>query len=103
MHQISPKKGEIIWEPSEPRLIWVKVDLANPIATENKVAVMNIYQLHEMTYKSYNDFKNRIANDLEIPLCEKIFNELLKDPDGLEDGKTLDNEYTELLNRGIFI
>jgi hypothetical protein len=103
VHQISPKKGEIIWEPLEPRLIWVKLDLDNPMDSANKVAVMNIYQLHEMTYKSYNDFKNRITNDLEILLCEKIFNELLKYPDGLEDGITLDNEYKELLDRGIFI
>lgn len=103
VHQISPKKGAIIWESLEPRLIWVKVDHTNPVDTANKVAVLNIYQLQEMTFKSYYDFKNRISSDLEIPLCEKIFNELLKDPDGLEDGITLDKEYKELLKRGIVI
>jgi hypothetical protein len=103
VHQISPKKGEIIWEPLDPRLIWVKVDLTNPIHIANKVAVLNIYQLQEMTFKSYIDFRNRIPSDLEIPLCEKIFNELLKYPDGLEDGITLDFEYKELLDRGIII
>jgi len=96
VHQLSPKKGEILWDASNPKLLWVKIDANNGDNTANKVATINIYILEKLAYNAYKEFRRKVENDELITVCEKIFNHLLAVPDGLEDGITLHNQYSKL-------
>ena len=83
VHQLSPKKGGIIWDTSNPKLLWIKVDMSNPDNTANKVATINIFQLEQLAFKAYSELRRKIENDELITECERIFNHLLLAPDGL--------------------
>lgn len=96
VHQLSPKKGEILWDEGNSKLLWVKVDTSNGDNTANKVATINIHQLELMVFKAYKEFRRKVKNDELITECEHIFNHLLANPDGLEDGSTLHDQYTKL-------
>jgi len=96
VHQLSPKKGEILWDAANPKLLWVKVDTGNPDDTANKVATINIYQLELLAFTAYKEFRRKVENDELITECENIFNHLLANPDGLEDGSTIHSQYTKL-------
>ncbi|MBN8663803.1 MAG: hypothetical protein J0L83_04480 [Chitinophagales bacterium] len=96
VHQLSPKKGEIIWDATNSKLLWLKVDTSNPDNTANKVATINIHQLELLAFNAYKEFRRKVENDELITECERIFNYLLANPDGLEDGSTIHNQYTKL-------
>lgn len=96
VHQLSPKKGEILWDASNPKLLWVKVDTHNGANTANKVATINIYTLEQLAYNAYKEFRKKVENDELLTECERIFNHLLAVPDGLEDGITIHNQYSKL-------
>ncbi|HTE25355.1 hypothetical protein [Flavitalea sp.] len=97
-HQLSPKKGEIIWDAGNPKLLWVKIDLAEPKDTANKVATMNIHRLEQLAFDAYQQFRAKIENDEMITLCGNIKTHLLDVEDGLEDGKTIHDQFTKLPN-----
>jgi hypothetical protein len=78
-------------------LLWVKIKIDNN--KEEKVATLNIYQLEKLAYAAYINFKQLIENDELFTECEKIYNTLLAIPDGLEDGMTIDKEYSILSKR----
>lgn len=96
VHQLSPKKGEILWDATNPKLLWVKVDVNNPDNTANKVATINIRQLELFAFNAYKEFRRKVENDECIIECERIFNHLLANPDGLEDGSTIHTQYSKL-------
>lgn len=96
VHQLSPKKGEILWDATNSKLLWVKVDTSNPDNTANKVATINIHQLELHTFNAYKEFRRKVENNELITECEHIFNHLLAKPDGLEDGITIHDQYTKL-------
>jgi hypothetical protein len=96
VHQLSPKRGEILWEASNPKLIWVKIDTNNNDNTANKVATINIYMLAQLAYNAYKEFRRKVEKDELVTVCERIFNHLLAVPDGLEDGINLHNQYSKL-------
>lgn len=75
-------------------MLWVKIKIDNN--KEEKVATLNIYQLEKLAYAAYINFKQLIENDELFTECEKIYNTLLAIPDGLEDGMTIDKEYSIL-------
>ena len=75
-------------------MLWVKIKIDNN--KEEKVATLNIYQLKKLAYAAYINFKQLIENDELFTECEKIYNTLLAIPDGLEDGMTIDKEYSIL-------
>lgn len=96
VHQLSPKKGEIIWDSTNPKLLWIQIDTSNADNTANKVATVNIHQLEFLAFNAYKEFRSKVENDELITECERIFNHLLASPDGLEDGSTIHNQYTKL-------
>jgi len=96
VHQLSPKKGELLWDSCNPKLMWVKVDTHNTNNTANKVATINICRLEQHSYNAYKKFRRKIENDEFVTECERIFNLLLAIPDGLEDGITIHNQYDKL-------
>lgn len=96
VHQLSPKKGQIIWDTTNQKLLWVKIDTSNPDSTANKVATINLYKLECLTFDAYREFKRKVENDELVTECENIFNDLLANPDGLEDGKTIDTQHNNL-------
>jgi len=96
VHQLSPKKGEVIWDVTNPKLIWIKVDTINLDNTANKVATINIHQLEHLAFEAYKEFSRKVENDELITECENIFNHLLAKADGLEDGITIHNQYNSL-------
>ncbi|MDH7463519.1 hypothetical protein QEG73_19620 [Chitinophagaceae bacterium 26-R-25] len=96
VHQLSPKKGELLWDSCNPKLIWVKVDARNPANTANKVATINIYRLEQLSYAAYKEFRRKIEYGELVTECERIFNLLLAISDGLEDGITIHNQYDKL-------
>jgi hypothetical protein len=96
VHQLSPKKGEILWEASNQKLLWVKIDKDISDNTANKIATLNIFKLEEITYKAFINFRQKIENDELKVECENIFNLLLKEPDGLGDGNTIHAQYDKL-------
>ena len=96
VHQLSPKKGGILWDTSNPKLLWINVDTSNPNNTANKVAFINIYQLEHLAFNAYSELRRKIENDELITECERIFNHLLAASDGLEDGATIHDQYTNL-------
>lgn len=64
IHQVSPKKAGIHWKPERRELVWFEIDVnlmdesgKKIIANlANKVAHLNLYVLHEQTFKAYGDF-----------------------------------------------
>jgi hypothetical protein len=96
VHQLSPKKGEILCDSTNPKLMWVKVNALEPQDTANKVATINIFQLEKLAYNAYIELRRKIEND-ELPIeCKNIFDHLLANPDGLEDGITIHDQYLKL-------
>jgi len=57
VHQLSPKKGEILWDTTNQKLLWVKVDLSNQDNISNKIATINIYRLQHLAFDAYKEFK----------------------------------------------
>jgi hypothetical protein len=96
VHQLSPKKGEILWDAHNPKLLWVTVDTSNLENTANKVATINIYKLEIFAFNAYNEFKRKVENDEFISECKNIYNQLLANPDGLEDGSAIHNQFDKL-------
>jgi hypothetical protein len=90
---LSQKRRDRMGE-TNPNLLWVKIKIDNN--KEEKVATLNIYQLEKLAYAAYINFKQLIENDELFTECEKIYNTLLAIPDGLEDGMTIDKEYSIL-------
>lgn len=96
VHQLSPKKGGIIWDESNSKLLWMIIDTHNPDNLANKIAFLNIYKLEQLTYDAYSKFRRKIENNELVTECERIFNLLLSIPDGLEDGFTIHDQYMKL-------
>ena len=96
VHQLSPKKGEILWDATNPKLLWVKVDTSNSDDTANKIATINIHQLELLAFNAYKEFRHKVENNELITECENIFNHLLAHSDGLEDGNTIHDQYIKL-------
>jgi hypothetical protein len=96
VHQLTPKKGAIVWDETNPRLLWIKVDSDNPNPETNKVATLNIFQLESLTYKAYKSFQSKVeSGELETE-CAIIHNRLLSKADILEDGYVLNRECAAL-------
>lgn len=96
VHQLSPKKAGIIWDSSNPRLLWIDIDNHNIVTTTNKITIINLYKFEQLAYKAYEDFKTKVENDQLITECERIYKHLLLPSDILEDGATLDDQYSKL-------
>ena len=96
VHQLSPKKAGLVWDSRNPKLVWVKIDSNNCDRLSNKVATINIHQLENLAYAAYTEFKRKVEKDEIVGICENIFNHLIAIPDGLEDGKTIDKEFSSL-------
>lgn len=96
VHQLSPKKGEILWDITNPKLLWVKVDTSNLDDKTNKIATINLYQLEHLVYTAYKEFRRKVENDELVSVCENICTQLLADNDILQDGSTIHFEYTKL-------
>ena len=96
VHQLSPKKGGLVWETDNSQLIWIKIDNKNTDELTNKVITINIHRLEQLAYNSYLEFKKRAENGEIEGICENIYNQLIKNTDGLEDGKVLNEQYLKL-------
>ncbi|AUD06507.1 hypothetical protein [Spirosoma pollinicola] len=96
VHQLTPKKSRIIWDASNPKLLWIEIDLLNTDDTANKIATINIFQLEEIAYNAYKEFRRKVENDEMIIECERIYNHLIVIQDGLEDGITLHKQFSKL-------
>lgn len=96
VHQLSPKKGGILWDTSNPKLLWIEIDSINPNNTANKVAFINIYQFEQLAFNAYSEFRRKIENDEFVIECERISNHLLAASDILEDGRIINDQYTNL-------
>lgn len=96
VHQLSPKKAGLVWDKTNPKLLWVKIDSSNRDNTSNKVATINIHRLEHLAYNAYTEFKRKVEHDEIVAICENIFNHLIAIPDGLEDGKTIHNQFSNL-------
>ncbi len=96
VHQLSPKKAGLVWNSENPKLVWIKIDTDNSDNTSNKVATINIHRLEYLAYSAYTEFKRKVENDELIQVCENIFTHLLANPDGLEDGITIHNQFSNL-------
>ena len=99
VHQLSPKKGGIMWDEDECRLVWTLPEGD----CENKIAILNVYKFQELTYQSYNYYKEKILTGSLDKHCENIYNNLLKEPDGLSDERVFNEQYKILIEKGIRI
>jgi hypothetical protein len=99
VHQLSPKKGGIVWDEDECRLVWTLPEGDY----ENKIAMLNVYKFQVLTYQSYNCYKEKILTGSLDKHCENIYNNLLKEPDGLEDERVFNEQYKILIEKGILI
>lgn len=95
VHQLSPKKSSIVWEPHNPKLLWMVIDGSEPNQKANKVATLNISRMAELTFNSFIMFSDKIKMNT-IPLCENIYIQLLDQPDGLEDGAAINAQFNKL-------
>ena len=96
VHQLTPKKGGILWDKSNPKLLWINVDSSNPDNYANKVAYINIFQLEHFAFNAYRELRRKVENDELIIECERIFHHLLEASDGLEDGTTIHEQFIKL-------
>ena len=108
VHQISPKKAGISTNSNEKKLFWIEIDnkIADP--NHNKIAFISIYQLTELTYSGFKKFIEILENPNANYMCQNIYNVLLDKPDGLNDGKILNDEFNKItdkiciIEKGIF-
>lgn len=96
VHQLSPKKGGIIRDANDLKLLRINVDTNNPDNTANKVAILNIYRLEHLAFNAYLEFRRKIEHDELVIECERIYFHLLSSSDGLEDGITIHDQYNKL-------
>lgn len=99
VHQLSPKTGGIIWDEDECRLVWTLPEGD----CEKKITMLNVYKLHVLTYQSYNCYKEKILSGSLDKHCENIYNNLLKEPDGLGDEREFNVQFQILIEKGIRI
>lgn len=96
-HQVSPKKRRNVWQPENPRLLWIEVDGSQPNPDKNKTAMLNIPKFAQLTYEAYLELKRQIENDEIVPVCEQITRELIAPYDAFLDERKL-NEQIALLD-----
>ncbi len=94
IHQISPKKGGVEWEPANPKMIWVN----NP--TGDIIAHLNLYKFQDLTYKSFLAFYKDVVDSKWDSQCDTVCAKLIDTYDALEDEKVLKEKYKALVDRG---
>lgn len=96
VHQISPKKSGLIWDNKCLKLLWVEIDENNKDEYSNKISILNIHKLEELSFSAYLEFKRQIESNEINDYCQNIFTHLLEIPDGLGDGQAIHKAYSKL-------
>lgn len=96
VHQISPKKGGLIWQPNNQKLIWITEESINPNEESNKIAFLNVATLQNLAFSAYNKFKKKIEQNELTKVCQKISETLIEPYDAFLDEQNLNQEINKL-------
>lgn len=100
VHQISPKKGGIVWDNENQKMLWIEVDNSIKDENKNKIAILNIAKFSSFVACAFYELKRRIENDEMINECNQICKMLIDPHDSLRDEENL-NEHISKLDKSL--